>query len=349
MLLSNVNAQNDFGPGYLVKSNKDTLHGFLEISMEANMAKQAKFKQTLGAAAQTFSLQEAESFSVDQELYRKIIFNNLANDQATLDSCFARQLVGGVYALYTYWAGERRFYLATKDSATFFLFNSTYTGTGDLVQQGNYSSRLLLFQQACAKLGSRYESVGYGQKEMADYFQALNNCIKPGTSVSFYHKSKTKMEILAFVGGLPVGDQSQFTAEALLRFSSPRLSKNTFLNVGLHYAHVVTRASQLNSANLTYWITTKHDIYSLPITIQYNFATSWIRPYLYAGFSISDLHETDNGVQSSTSGFQENFGFTLVAGIGIEVRIVRRLFLRADYRYESLLQFPAIGIAYQFK
>jgi hypothetical protein len=44
----------------------------------------------------------------------------------------------------------------------------------------------------------------------------------------------------------------------------------------------------------------------------------------------------------------EEFGVALVLGIRIEAKIVSKLYFKADWRYEVLMQYPAIGLAYQF-
>jgi hypothetical protein len=67
---------------------------------------------------------------------------------------------------------------------------------------------------------------------------------------------------------------------------------------------------------------------------------------VYAGFSIGKLHETTESVALTQVGLQNGYGFSFLFGGGVEVRIVKRLFVKADYRNELLSQFPAIGIQY---
>jgi hypothetical protein len=285
---------------------------------------------------------------VDEDFYSRISFQNTASENQAMDTAFAKQLVKGNYELYTFLKAERRFYVVKKDTLTYFLYNTLLDNHGEVIQQGNYSSRLVLLQRACGKPAFQNRSIEYGQKEMTNLFIDLNNCIAPGSATSLYHKSKLKTEIVVFAGGLPLGNQSQFSAEAVLRFSSPRLTRNTVLNIGVHFSNTVTTYT-LGPQYYTGSpkpIPIQHQIICIPISIQYYFTNGRIRPYVYAGFSVGKLHETTESVALAQLGLQNGYGFSFLFGGGVEVRIVKRLFVKADYRNELLSQFPAIGIQY---
>jgi hypothetical protein len=38
----------------------------------------------------------------------------------------------------------------------------------------------------------------------------------------------------------------------------------------------------------------------------------------------------------------------IIGGIGIEASLFKRLMARVDWRYEFLLQYPSVGLAWQF-
>jgi outer membrane protein W len=97
---------------------------------------------------------------------------------------------------------------------------------------------------------------------------------------------------------------ANFTAEAGLRLSSPKISRNTFLNIGFHYSSTTTTGTELTGGNLPYKTTTIAKVYSLPVTFQYNFLNGRVRPYIYAGFSGSYLDsKTDGNSNVVFSGF----------------------------------------------
>jgi hypothetical protein len=184
---------------------------------------------------------------------------------------------------------------------------------------------------------------------MTDFILQLNECVEPGTAQSYYHKAKTVTEIYIFAGGLPLGKQGQLTFNGSVRFSSPSLSKKTFLCVGLEYSKTVKGSTRRNSYNDLVKIYTTYEVASIPLTLQYNLTTGRVRPYFYAGLSATYYKELEKGRQLNEHGYQGDYGIGFVAGLGVEVRVLNRLYVKADYRYEMVLQLPAVGICYQFK
>lgn len=345
-------AQNKYDPGWLVKNNRDTIKGYIEESVDAEFSKQVNFKTDSAAAAQIFLPGDIQSFGVGSGIYRSISFQNTDPEKMMRDNCFAKLLVTGKYNLFVFTRGDRQFFLIKNDTSTYFLYNSLFSNNGELITQGNYTNTLNLISIPCEKLASRYDRVDYGEKEMSDFVLALNKCISPETAVNYYQKPKSVMQIFLFAGGLPLGSQSQVTIEGFMRFSLPTVNRNTFLNVGLHYSATHSITPQEDFFYGQYKLSAIHNIYSIPLTIQYDFATGIIRPYLYAGVGIAYLDQTKSGEPYYLSVLDkpvQNFGISFVVGAGIEAKIINKLFVRVDYRYELLLQFPSIGIAYQFK
>ncbi|HMH32850.1 MAG TPA: outer membrane beta-barrel protein [Puia sp.] len=351
LLSLTVAAQNDYAPGFVVKPNKDTLRGYLQKSLEEEFSQKVIFKTDVNASVQTFSPADLLGFGFDNNVYKSLSYQNIAEDVPVWETSFVKQLVRGQYDLYTLLKKERRFYIIKKDTVTYFLYSTVYSSGGEYQQQGNYSSRLVLLQRECEKLNANPQAAGFGQKEMSRFIFELDNCVAPGSAQTLYHPAKLVSELFIFAGGLPLGNNGQLTVEGQWRFSSPSLNKKTFLNIGIRYSYTTTSYTP----DPTYYGLTfptqlqNHEIISVPLTIQYNFFNGTVRPYIYAGFSGSYLYETTGGEHSNDAGFQKSFGFSLVAGGGIEVRVVKRLFVKADYHYELLSQYPAIGIAYQIK
>ncbi|MFI5153044.1 MAG: outer membrane protein [Chitinophagales bacterium] len=342
-------SQSDYGPGYIVKLSGDTIRGSIYRGMEEDMAKKIKFKPDNSTAVENFSLGEIFGYGLDNDVFRMISFQNTVSGTAVTDGSFSKLLVSGFYELYTFERTEHRYYVVRNSAVTYLLFNSFYTPQGDLDVQGNYTSRLQILEGECDKMITHTDGLNYDQQTISKFIEELDECLIPGKTQNLYHKSESKMEILAWVGGLPLGAQSQFVGSAWLRFSAPRLNNKTFLNIGLQYSHTVRTKSELNYANLPVDNTTTNDVLSVPVNVQFNFTTGRLRPYIYGGFSVVlSSHEVIDG-ESNDTGLQKSFGFTFLAGAGIEYRPIGGLIIKADYQYELFLHFPAIGIAYQFK
>jgi opacity protein-like surface antigen len=345
-----LQAQSDYGPGYILKPNGDTVKGSIFRGTEQDMAEKIKFKADNSNSVQNFSISDINGFGLDNDIFRKISFQNTTTGDAVTDSSFAKLLVSGFYELYTFERNDRRYYIVKNSAQSYLLYTNSYTQQGEVEIQGNYVSRLQILEGECKEMTTRTDGLGYDQQTMSKFVSELDECLSPGKTQNLYHKAESKMEILAWVGGLPLGAKSQVVAAAWLRFSAPRLNRYTFLNLGMQYSRNVKTVSYLNGGNLPITSTEVTETYSVPINIQYNFTTTKLRPYIYGGFSVilNSSYSVD-GVKDDDSGLQKSFGFTFMAGAGIEYRPIAGLIIKADYQYELYSHFPAIGIGYQFK
>ena len=344
-------AQNDFVPGFIVKNNADTVKGYLGKTIEEELSKQVKFKADSNGPVQVFNPSEIAFFWLDKDRYRTMRFENTSLDKPAPDSCFARQLVGGNYELYTFTKDERRFYLVIHDTITYLLYNTVYSSRAEYEQVGNYMSRLSLLMRDCEKLRNHYQTVGYDTKDMSGFFFELNNCLAPGSAANYYHKQKLNKEFYVYAGGIVLENQIQITASMDLRFSSPNISRKTFLNIGLHFSNTVsaTKVDPRYYRDPRTIIQTLNQVISIPLTIQYNFATGRVRPYLFGGFSGYHAKEIIGGDNINDPEILESNGFALVFGGGIDIRILTRLYAKVEYRYEWASQLPSVGLAYRFK
>ncbi len=352
VISSFCSAQEVFMEGYVVRSKGDTLHGFIQEDVQKDLLHTIKFKSD--NKVRGFNLldcSKVQSFGyTDGTLYRAVDFINAAGDSAIDERCFAKLLVKGFYDLYSFIEDERTYFVITIDSSSYFIFNSVFTSNGELRKEGNYISRLDQFAAECDRNDLNAERISYSEKDIAGFVTGLDTCLAPGIiPVNYYHKPRTKIEIMIFAGSLPLGQQSQFTGEAFLRLTYPQLSRKSSINIGIHYSNTLSVTHDLNLYNFVEKISTRNIVFSIPATLQYNFTTGIIQSYIYAGFSGAILNQTTNQVNITPSGFQRKFGIAFIAGLGIEGRLIKRLYIRADWRYELILQFPSIGLAYKFK
>jgi len=178
--------------------------------------------------------------------------------------------------------------------------------------------------------------------------QATNNCNSAGSSTSFYQKQKTILTPSVFVGGLPMGQESQLTANFTLQITFPHVDRQASLNIGLNYSNTTYMMAYSKSLNANYQYYTREQITSIPFTVQYNVTQSRVQPYFYFGASYAHITK-DNLASGYWVQPNENYyGFCIVAGLGIEAKIVSGLYARADWRYELFMQYPAIGLSYHF-
>ena len=344
-------SQDEFAPGFIVKNNRDTIRGVIRNTIEEDLEKEIDFKLNQNGTIEIFRPGDIESFGVEEDIFRSISYLNTSLDSPAASTDFAKQLVLGKYELYTFQKKERRFYIVRSGDHTQLLFDTQYTNYGDVVQEGNYNSRLRLILNECPKVSLNYRTLEYGQKQMTDYIERLDHCLAPASVKIYYHKAKTLANLYVYAGGLPVPSKNQICAEIGMRFSSPSFSRKTVMNIALHYTYVedAWERHDVNYSYIVYKTTTKDQMFSLPVTIQYNFTTTRIRPFAYGGLSavydITTTVTTDRTVPPSDN----TFNFSMVFGIGIEAFITKEFFARADWRYEMFMQYPMLSIGYLFK
>jgi hypothetical protein len=341
-------AQKGFDPGYIIDQSRDAVKGFIETTEEKNLSGYVRFKKEINGELKEYNPKDLFGFGINQEIYRSIRFNNTANGNM-LDTVFARQLVSGTYNLFTFVKSDR-FFLLQKDSTIYLLYDESQLGSGEINRVGNFRNYLNFISVPCESLKDQYKDVGYSEKSVATFVQQTNNCIS-GESSRMYSQSKQKLKItpIIFAGGLPLsGQNAQTTANFTLRLTLPRMDKKLSLNIGLNYSSTTYMTAQSEELNPAYQYYTKEQVFSIPVTLQYNVLLTRVQPYFYLGFSYGKIQ-----IDNLASGFWvapngSDYALNVVGGLGVEVRVVYGLFVRADLRFESLIQHPVIGLSYHF-
>ncbi len=341
-------AQQTLTPGYIIKQNHDTSRGQIKTMAETDQYESVYFKTAMNGEWVSYGYSALLGFGFGNEIFRSIRFLNTSTGN-TIDTAFARLLVSGEYNLYTYFNNGRRFFLLQKDTNINQLYDDLISTSGETDKAGNYQNFLNFISLSCDKLKNKYKRVGYNEKSLSDFIQETNNCLSGGMSVSYYTKPKARVSAIIFVGGLPVStDKSQLSANLTVRITIPRVNEKLSLNFGLNYSVTNYMTTYNKTLNPLYRYYTREEIKSIPITLQYNITQKRIQPYFYLGVSgaYKDEENLASGwyVQPSDKGY----GASVVAGLGIEARLVAGLYIRADWRFEYIIQYPAIGISYHF-
>ena len=341
-------AQQNFDPGYIINHNRDTVKGFIKAAVEENLNSTVQFKKDLNGELKTYRPADLYGFGIVQEKYRSIPFHN-SSKANEMDTVFAKQLVSGEYNLFTYMKSAHRFFLLQRDTTVYLLYDAVFRSSGETDQVANYQNYLNFISISCDKMKNQYANVGFDEKSMADFVQQTNYCNSGTSSVSYYQKQKMTITPLVFVGGLPLsGQNSQITANFTLRLTLPHVDKKASINIGLNYSNTTRIMPYAESLNTIYQYYTREQITSIPFTVQYNVTSTRVQPYFYLGFSYAYITKTNLATGYWVQPDEKYYGFTLVAGLGIEARIVSGLYAKVDWRYELFLQYPAIGVSYHF-
>jgi len=349
-------SQKNSSPGYIIKNNGDSLHGFLQEEIKKDILSQVKFSNDKNLQTVVFTPSEIKTFGYDGgNIYKKISFTSVLRDTTLEKTCFARQLVYGEYNLYTFLEADKKYFVIKASDSSYFIYNTTYTGLGVVDEPGNFLETIRIISAPCQQLTSISDRFAYAEKDMIRFVLDLNHCLEPNkAAVSYYHKPKAVANVFVFAGGFATGKENQFTADMSLRLFYPQINKNAYLSIGIHYSNTLTTEDLLNGGNIKYNADTRNEFFSIPITVQYNFTRGIIQPFIYFGISGTMHRETKNKTVYTVENKKSESGLAGIVAAGIEGHLTKKLFINAEWRFEELLQnlsvfqYPSIGLAYKF-
>jgi len=349
-LFFTVQAQDRSMPGYIVRVSGDTLHGFLKVQGTDESAKQISFKASADDKDfQVYTPDEVRAFQYDGGyLFRAITYSDprpavrgTTDPRAGVNSdksgtvtrtCFAKLLVAGELDLYSFTEQSWLYFLVRKESTYYLLYDDDLQAAP--YSQGNFRSELNFLASGCPAMSNEVGSASYTEGGLRAFFQQLDGCLNPNQPVQSYHYGvKAHSGFLAYIGGMSYAGRSQFTMEARYRLFWPQLDPNLTFNVGARFVDL---------KKLQHGLLTDFQLSSIPVTIQYDLdiAKGRIHPFAYAGLSLVSANVTPNNPDVAIGDAK---GFVL--GAGIEVKVYRCLWVRAEWREEYVSQIPTVGAA----
>jgi hypothetical protein len=350
-----IYSQKGFSPGWIVKTSGDTVQGYLMEEVRKNILETIKFRpDSINSPIQVYAVSEIRSFKYqDGNFYQTINYINSSKERFTDDTCFARLLVGGSYNLYEVAKDGKTFYIIKGENASYFLFNTSFYTNGELEREGNYLVQLSQLVTTCNATNLHPERVGYTQKEMTGFVLQLDNYISPhNAATSFYHKPKQEIHVVIFAGGLPLGSRSQLTFDAELRIGFPQIEPGMSFNIGFHRSSTYKQLLRADYTFVHLYTKTDHTLTGIPLSLQYNFTKGIVQPYIYVGGSATYLSVNPDNPYDPYDGNEiygnNKLGLQLLAGLGVEIFFNNWLAAKVDWRYEYILQYPAVGLAIKF-
>jgi len=179
----------------------------------------------------------------------------------------------------------------------------------------------------------------FDEDNFADIVVTYNN-LKGNTSKDLREEEESTRFILANIGfGLSNNDR-QYYGQVMYRKYIPKISLSTSVNIGVSYYRY-----RFTEQNRDF----NQSLLSIPFQIQQNILNKKIRPYFFAGLSLTYLKLTDRNDNSLINqGFQESYGMNLLYGAGIEIDVSAGVYLKSEYRNEAYSHPIVFGIGYIF-
>jgi hypothetical protein len=219
LLFFSANAQDRSLPGFIVRNFGDTLHGFLKEQGTDESAKQISFKASAtDNDYQVFGVNDVKFFQYDGgNLYRAISFPDTRKEGETVArTLFGNLLVSGEYDLYRFAEQDILYFVAQRDGNFYLMFDDDVRS--EPYVKGNFRDELNFFAVSCDEARRGIGQVDYSVESVMRFFQKLNACVSPGkAAATYYHKPKGIVGLFAYAGGIPLGNNSQLTAELRLR------------------------------------------------------------------------------------------------------------------------------------
>lgn len=345
LLFFSVNAQEHILRGYIVKNSGDTVRGFLKEQGTDESARRINFKAAETDDYKVFTASEVKAYQYEAgNLFRSIAYPDTRKEETVTRTCYGKLLVTGEFDLYTFTEEGVLYFLVRRDTSFYLIYDDDLRSLPYV--NGNFRNELNFFATSCPAALKEIERADYSIAAMITFFQKLDECVNPNKAVtSYYHKAKSNVSLYAYAAGIPLGAQSQLTGEIRLQFVWPEVDPKVSFNLGLRYVAMNTRVRDpyYNIATLIDY--KNYKIQSLPLTVQYSFTHGVVQPFILAGLSIAKVNEaTNNPALLDVGGIYQNYGVTFLVGGGIEVRVVHVLWVRAEWRYEYLVQYPTIGL-----
>ncbi len=351
LLLFNVFAysQSLFSPGYIVKTNSDTIKGLLKQDVESKLIYGIYFKSDENASQQFFPVADLYGAYFSSGMsYSGIIFYDSLNQKP--DTLLARVLVKGDLDLYTYKEKETRYFIIKdKMDSSYLLYNDVKAVQGELLQMGNYKGILSFLSRECSKVSQNLERMNFNEKEIATYVQTLNNCINPSASSKLHYiKPKKQQKIFLHSGGMVLGEgKNEFIVQAIVRFLALQDSRKFSLNTGLSYQRTQKPVSYTDIFGFEKTYNSTIQIASIPFFFQYNVFEGKFQPYFFTGFSLA--YKSEQRLEQQNAGLQKKYGIAILVGAGMEIYISERFLIKPEWRYELLSHYPTFGLAYRLK
>jgi len=346
----------DFRPGYIIKSNGDSLSGLVRYRTAKNNTETCVFKESKRSDTDTFSPDRLKKFGFYGD---KQFVSLTVRIKGTTEKVFARALAIGAIDLYAY----NKSYLIYKDSMMMISQDQRkIVSTGDGLRSKTDKTYVGILNFLIRECQMSADHIKYSEEEITHLIDNYNRCKgqepfykKPRPFVQFdfevfsaYLHSNMKMDYYDDVTMNP----SKTVAFGIgTDLSSPRIFDRIFLSLEAWYVSSLYQGyteGKFNGDIRREDIIMDFSYIKAPISLRYNFLKEANTPYFKLGFvpyfliekSVKTLIETEtgNGQVFSTETYGE-YDFRnpkgLMISVGYDKTLYRNLRLFGEVRYEN--------------
>lgn len=211
-------AQKSYYPGSIVKTDGQTVEGFIQVRNWNNTPSEVGFKEKLSEERQVYTASQIQSFQVNDYIFEGVEveietspsgLGDLEFDDTlhiTIRRTFLQKIVGGDISLFYHRnkMGKENFYLK-KEERFVLLRSKKYAsknkeGKKNVRENRTYIGQLSEYLSACPSLQTSLAQVVYTKKSVTQLMSSYYNCT---SSVTTYQKKKEKTPIqIGVLGGI---------------------------------------------------------------------------------------------------------------------------------------------------
>lgn len=257
-----------------------------------------------------------------------------------------RLLVTGKIELFQVYIGASEVLVAIKDGEIYPLQDDEFKSNDMEVKRKYFRSYLAsVLRDAPEPMQTKANKMKFDDKGISELILDYNKLDERPSEIIKQKKENKKFWIAGVLFKTTKDNPYGIWGFVNYRLYFTDFSRSTSLNTGLHYYNYQFKAA----VTPTSVVTSTRSIAAIPIFVQQNLLNKKVRPYLFAGVNVSYINtKAGNLVFEDSKGFQQNFGFHVLGGAGIEWNVIPKLMLKADYRYEDVLHGFMGGLAYIF-
>jgi hypothetical protein len=343
--------QPSFKKGYIVNNNGDSIRGSIKEDVEEKLAQSINFQDQTGAI-KILSVGDIKAFGFEGDNNFRLVNYIDPLDSLKRKTHFAKLLLEGSYKLFSFRRKDDLNFIVVNKDTSYLLYDDVKSEYGDIFEKGNYQSLLFFFARECAKVSSKAATVNFSEEALLSFFVSLEKCTG-NNAVVHYSTSKAQKNIILSAGGFALDKRTEMAIQALGQFVLPSVNRKSSLLAGIAYLR------STHESTTTYTLVEDHSkyetqVFEIPVMFRYEILQKAIQPYIYGGAGAAfrkDKQTTTRvsliSAETEATGTTEtsDFGATVLMGAGINIRIVKNLFVNLDYRYDLYSHLPVAGLA----
>lgn len=339
-----LQAQTGFQKGFIITPAGDTATGFLKSNTYAALAKAVSYQPTVGGSTSTYTCAQLRGFGFEGgDLFTSVTYTD-GSDSNRRKREFARVAVSGPYTLYVLPRGDASNYLLQSSDTSYVLYDDQVDLFTKKLVRGSFRNTLAFVTRDCNRASTDFERMTFLEHNIIQTVHKLNSC---NGGVSVLHRSKARYDahFVVYAGASAIDKKwNQLSGGAEVRLRNTKMSRKISFVTGLHYSKTT-----ITDRKWTYypvgWKYTDDEtnIISVPLLVHYTLLDRSFQPYIYAGFGAAYRERT---ISPRTNSFVDpaKTGVSIIGGVGIEYYPVRFVGIKADWRYELLMQRPSLGL-----